>query len=154
MFLWSSATKSSIESLRALENQSETGEGANDGFYQQFHSWSLEEDNKLEGVVGCFVASLQHHISSSWNFMCRWIRILYTGFTLQTFLCSNCNGICLCPNCYNLSLLRRCSSETLEVWPRYFFELIQVFLLNPLWICLCSNRYGVALWDCSYGTLS
>jgi hypothetical protein len=79
---------------------------------------------------------------------------LYTGFTLQTFLCSNCNGICLCPNCYNLSLLRRCSSETLEVWPRYFFELIQVFLLNPLWICLCSNRYGVALWDCSYGTLS
>ncbi len=35
------------------------------------HGWSLEEDNKLEGVVGCFVAlsSASHHtISSSWNF--------------------------------------------------------------------------------------
>ncbi len=32
---------------------------------------AFEEDNKLEGVVGCFVAlsSASHHtISSSWNF--------------------------------------------------------------------------------------
>jgi hypothetical protein len=31
------------------------------------HGALIEEDNKLEGVVGCFVASLQRHISSSWK---------------------------------------------------------------------------------------
>jgi hypothetical protein len=85
------------------------------------------------------------HISSSWNFMCRWFRILYTDFTLQTFLCSNF----LCPNCYNLSLLRNCSSETLELWPRYFFELITGFFIEIRYGFVCAQiatelHYGIA----------
>jgi Fe-S-cluster containining protein len=71
---------------------------------------------------------------------------------LQTFLCSNCDGICLCPKIATIwVLLRSCSSETLELWPRLFFlNWYRFFSLNPLWICLCSSRYGVG---CTMGLL-
>jgi hypothetical protein len=153
MFLWSSATKSSIKSLRAQENQSELLRVPMLDFTNSSDHGALKKTTNLKVLLDVLWPLFSVTSAPHGTFMCRWFRILYTGFTLQTFLCSNCNGICLCRNCYNLSLLRNCSSDSLELWPRLFFGLIQVFFywIHYGFVC-CSNHYGVALWDCSYGT--
>lgn len=153
MFLWSSATKSSIKSLRALENQSETAEGVPMlDFTNSSDHGALKKTTNLKVLLDVLWPLFSVTSAPHGNFMCRWFRILYTGFTLQTFLCSNCDGICLCPKIATIwVLLRSCSSETLELWPRFFFlNWYRFFSLNPLWICLCSSRYGVG---CTMGLL-
>lgn len=100
----------------------------------------------------CGLSSASHQLLME-TFMCRWFRILYTGFTLQTFLCSNCDGILPVPKIATIwVLLRSCSSETLELWPRYFFELIQVFFIESIMDLsmlksLRSCTMGLLLWN-------
>jgi len=99
----------------------------------------------------CGLSSASHQLLME-TFMCRWFRILYTGFHFANISVLKLQWDLPVPKIATIwVLLRSCSSETLELWPRLFFlNWYRFFSLNPLWICLCSSRYGVG---CTMGLL-
>jgi hypothetical protein len=71
------------------------------------HGALIEEDNKLEGVVGCFVASLQRHISSSWKLYVQVIQNFVYWFHFANISVLKLRWDLPVPkNCYNLSFAK------------------------------------------------
>lgn len=134
MFLWSSATKSSIKSLRALENQSETAEGVPMlDFTNSSDHGALKKTTNVKVWLDVLWPLFSVTSAPHGNFYVQVIQNFVYWFHFANISVLKLRWDLPVPKIATIwVLLRSCSSETLELWPRYFFELIQVFFIESI----------------------